>query len=355
PGGIIVVTKGEDIIYSRSYGMEDLSTGRAVSDSTLFNLSSSTKTVSTAALMKLCEEGQITLDDPLSDYFPEFPDEIFRKIKIRDILSQTSGLPDLRPRTAEEWDAYTRSNHSIFSKREDYRLYSSDNEHLPIFRDLTTSEYEPGTRFQRNDPAYILVAPLVERVTGQTYLQWITENLFEPVGIKDVRFPTPERPVKNAAHAYRRAEGPATRAYRSPDNKWEEYDYGEVEFFLSKSERSMYCTARDYIKWNHALNTGRIINDSSLTMIYTPAVDSVLPDVSYGLGIALNRREGYPMKAYHMNSNGGYTAVTTTWPGTDMGYIILSNRNDWDYRSLTARIDSIIIANGYFTLESPKP
>ena len=93
---------------------------------------------STAALMKLCEEGQITLDDRLSDYFPEFPADIFSKITVRDVLSHTSGLPDLRPRTAEEWDKYTRTNQSIFCKREDYRLYSTDKEHVQIIRDLTT-------------------------------------------------------------------------------------------------------------------------------------------------------------------------------------------------------------------------
>ena len=49
-----------------------------------------------------------------------------------------------------------------------------------------------------------------------------------------------------------------------------------------------------------------------------------------------------------MNSNGGYTAVTATWPGTDMSYLILSNRNDWDYRATCARVDSVIRANGYF-------
>lgn len=352
PGAIIIVTQGDDVVYSRSYGTADLTTGSAVSDSTLFNFSSSTKTVSSAALMKLCEEGQITLDDRLSEYFPEFPAEIFSKITVRNILSQTSGLPDLRPRTSEEWDAYTRTNQSVFSKREDYRLYSSDKEHIQVFRDLTTSDYEPGTKFQRNDPAYLLVAPLIERVTGQTYLQWITKNLFEPAGVTTFRYPTPERPVKGAAHAYRRAEGPATLAYRSPDGKWDEYDYGEVDFFLSKSERSMYCTARDFVKWNRALNTGRILNDSSLMQMYTPVVDSVCPNVSYGLGMALHIQDGYPLKAYHMNTNGGYTAVTATWPGTDMSYLILSNRNDWDYRATCARVDSIIKANGYFDRDS---
>lgn len=348
PGAIIIVTQGDDAIYSRTYGSADLSTGRAVTDSTMFNLSSTTKSVSTAALMKLCEEGQITLDDRLSDYFPEFPADIFSKITVRDVLSHTSGLPDLRPRTAEEWDKYTRTNQSIFCKREDYRLYSTDKEHVQIFRDLTTSDYEPGTQFQRNDPSYLLVAPLVERVTGQSYFMWITKNLFEPAGVSEFCYPTAERPLKNVAHGYRRAEGPASRAYRSPDGKWEEYDYGEVDFFLSKSERSMFCTARDYIRWSRALNTGKIINDSSLCLMYTPVIDSIRPNVSYGLGTALHIEEGYPLKAYHMNSNGGYTAVTATWPGTDISYLILSNRNDWDYRSISAKVDSAIRDNGYF-------
>lgn len=110
----------------------------------------------------------------------------------------------------------------------------------------------------------------------------------------------------------------------------------------------MFCTARDYIRWSRALNTGKIINDSSLCLMYTPVIDSIRPNVSYGLGTALHIEEGYPLKAYHMNSNGGYTAVTATWPGTDISYLILSNRNDWDYRSISAKVDSAIRDNGYF-------
>lgn len=94
PGAVVIVRRGDSIMYNRSFGMADLERGIPLSDSTVFNIASASKTYVTAALVKLRDQGRLTLDDSLSMYFPNFKSPIFRRVTLRHVLSHTSGLPD---------------------------------------------------------------------------------------------------------------------------------------------------------------------------------------------------------------------------------------------------------------------
>ena len=348
PGGIAMVMRNDTIIYSHAFGVADLQTMEPITDSTLFNLSSASKIFTTAALLKLAEEGRLSLDDSLSKYFPEFYHEIFDKITIRHILTHSSGLPDLRPRNQKEWIKYQASNHTVFALRKDYALYGDEDEHILSFKNLTATEFEPGTHYERQDPAYILVAPLIERITGMPFEEWMTANIFRPAGMKEAFYYTYETELPKTAHAYRQATGkPSPLIFRSDDGKWEEYDLGEAPFFLTRADRGVYTSARDFMRWNTALYSNKIISDSSIREKDTPYVPTDIPMVSFGLGTALRLEPGFPLKSYHMNTNGGYSIVEGTWPDKRIHYIVFANRADWDTRAVTAGIDSLFRAKNY--------
>ena len=348
PGGIAMVMRNDTIIYSHAFGVADLQTMEPITDSTLFNLSSASKIFTTAALLKLAEEGRLSLDDSLSKYFPEFNHEIFDKITIRHILTHSSGLPDLRPRNRKEWTKYQASNHTVFALRKDYALYGDEDEHILSFKNLTATEFEPGTHYERQDPAYILVAPLIERITGMPFEEWMTANIFRTAGMKEAFYYTYETELPKTAHAYRQATGkPSPLIFRSDDGKWEEYDLGEAPFFLTRADRGVYTSARDFMRWNTALYSNKIISDSSIREKDTPYVPTDIPMVSFGLGTALRLEPGFPLKSYHMNTNGGYSIVEGTWPDKRIHYIVFANRADWDTRAVTAGIDSLFRAKNY--------
>ena len=170
PGGIICVTRNDSVVYKTAFGMARLDSAERITDSTIFNISSASKIFTSAALLKLAELGTISLDDPLAKYFPEFPENIFKKITIRHILTHSSGLPDMRPLNMEQWNRYLTCHNSVFGHDKDYRLYGTEDEHMQIFQNLDTVAFEAGTHYQRDDPAYILVAPLIERITGAPLL-----------------------------------------------------------------------------------------------------------------------------------------------------------------------------------------
>ncbi len=348
PGGIATVMLDGKIIYNHAFGVMDLSTGEQITDSTLFNLSSASKIFTSVALLKLQEQGMLNLDDSLSKYFPEFKGEFFNNITVRHILTHSSGLPDLRPRNENDWQKYLSSHKSLFVIGDDYRLYGREEEHMKIFQNLEKLEFEPGTHYQRDDASYILVAPLIERVTGMEFDSWMDENIFKPAGMKEAFYYKPDFKMHKMAHAYKKSEGNTDpNTYISADGQWEEYDYGEVPFFLIKADRGIYTSARDFMQWNRALYSGKIISDSSMQAMATPYLKTGIPFVSFGLGSAVSNAPNFPPKIYHLNSNGGFATVEATWPSKRLNYIIFANRSDWDLRKMANAMDSILLSKGY--------
>lgn len=348
PGGIAVVMHRDTIIYRHAFGVEDLQTMAAITDSTLFNLSSASKIFTSAALLKLNEQGVISLDDSLSMFFPEFNRDVFGKITIRHILTHSSGLPDLRPRTQEEWNKYKSTHSSVFALGEDYARYGTGTEFMHSFQNMTATEFAPGTHYERQDPAYILVAPLIERVTRRDFEDWMDENIFRPAGLHEVFYYTYDAGLPSTAHAYRNARHDTSPlVFRSDDGKWEEYDLGEAPFFLTRADRGVYGSARDFMQWNRALYSGKVISDSSLSAINTPYLATDIPMVSFGYGTAIRRENGFPDKSYHLNTNGGYAIVEGTWADEKLHYVVFANRADWDQRAVTSEIDSIFRAKNF--------
>ncbi|MDE7407294.1 MAG: beta-lactamase family protein, partial [Muribaculaceae bacterium] len=347
PGGIAIVMRNDTMVYRHTFGLADLETRAAIDDSTVFNLSSASKIFTTAALLKLSEQGMLSLDDSLSKFFPELNRRIFDKINIRHILTHSTGLPDLRPRNKEQWNNYQDAHQTVFVFGQDYILYGDENEQMHIFHSLETTEFEPGTHYQRDDPAYIMVAPLIERITGVNFEKWMNENIFKPTGA-NIFYQGADYGDKKIAHAYRSANASTTpRGYRSADGRWDEYDVGEAPYFLTRADRGAYSTAHDFMKWICAFYSGKIISEASLKAMHTPYIPTDMPMISFGLGTGIRDEPGAPIKSYHMNSNGGYAVVEGSWPEKNLHYIVFANRADWDTRAITMSLDSIFHVNNF--------
>ena len=333
PGGIVMVLSGDSILYERAFGYADITTKEPITDRTVFNYASLSKFFCATALLKLAEQGKVSIDDSLSMYFPEFPAELFDKITLRHILTHTSGLPDLRPRDESEWDKYLREQKSVFGFSRDYRLYGTEKEHSQVFKMLKNLEFEPGTTYQPNDPGYVLIAPLVEKVTGEDFQKWMNENIFEPAGMSDQFYIRPGYNPPHSAHGYALDENGA----------WKEYDYGEAEFFITKADRGLFGSMHDFRNWMRALVDGKIISNESRSDMCSGSMEHYSPHTYLGLGVLIVKKPGQPTKACHRRSNGGFTAVESSWPEIDLHYVILSNRNDWDYRATIEQVDSILL------------
>lgn len=348
PGGILEVMRNDTVIYRRCFGLEDLISKRPITDSTIFNMSSTSKMLSCVGVMKLVEDGRIGLDDSLSKYFPEFHKEIFDNITVRHLLTHTTGLPDLRPRSEETWSEFLDDNSSLFANLRDFQLYGMENEHMKVFMQLNAFEWEPGTHYQTFDPGLILIAPLIERVTGEKFPDWIKRNIFDQTGMQEGFYYAMDTAKPLSAHAYQSYDASlpgSAEAYVSADGKWQEYDFGEVPYYLTQSNRGLFTSARSYLTFLQSLYKGKVISLKTLDEMTQPLIDIDLPYARYGYGIAIHRQPGYPDKHYHLNNNGGFAIIDGTWPSERTHYVLFTNRDDWNKRALCAKIDSIINFN----------
>lgn len=348
PGAIVTVMRGDSVMYNHAFGLARLDSADRVTDSTIFNISSASKLITGVAIMKLVEQGLVHLDDSLSKYFPEFPNRYFDHITLRNVLTHTSGLPDLRPTNRNEWSEYLDNHVSTFGYDRDYRLYGTENEHMQSFVELDTIVNAPGAHYDRRDISYILIAPLIERVTGQKFTKWMKANIFAPIGMNETFYYCAGLRVPRMAHGYRPADpARAVETYRSDDGLWDEYDYNEAEYFLTKADRGVFSSARDFRRFRRALAKGEIISQASIDSLLTPYIMTQQPNVMFGLTTAIDLTEGKPRKSYHLNANGGFSTITCWWPDKDVTYLVFASRNDFDQRRVMAQADSIIAAAGW--------
>ena len=350
PGGYALLIKDDTVVYRYVRGLANLDTKEAIDENTRFNFTSGSKIFAAASLLMLAEWGLTSLDDSLSLYFPEFSEDFFKQITIRDILTHSSGLPDLRPTESSEWSNYIKDNASVFANSEDYRLYGTSEEYIKCFKSIRELHYKPGKHYSRNDAAYVLVAPLVERISGEPYDIWVRENIFRRAGVENICYINPGAPVPAGAHGYRRVN-PTTSAkttFKSADGKWEEYDYGEAPFFITKADRGAFITPAEFVKWKRAYYGGKVLNDTSFNAIFNTYIPTSRPNVSFGLGCALYNPEGSPMCEYHLDRNGGFTSIEGSFPDKNLHYLVLSNRNDWDFYHVTDELRRLLKLADYF-------
>ena len=347
PGAVIMVTHADTVIYSNATGLSRLDSVASLSENTMLNAASSTKTFTAAAILKLAEQGKLSLDDKLTDYFPNFNKDVFGGITLRHVLAHTSGIPDGRPANNEQWEKYITETASVFGYGPDFCIYGREKELTRFLESLDSLAFEPGTEFDRQDPPYMLLLSVIEQASGEPFEKWMKDNIFAPAGVTRFAYIDPSKYIHDMAHAYRRAEGPAKpKVFRSKDGRWEEYDYGEADFFLTRADRGLYISPADFTKALHALHAGKIISPESLALFHVPLVSTGNPGEGYSLGVNIFQDSSGLEKLYHRSTRGGFVTVEAAYPAKDVIYVIFSNRNDWDYNTFSAKVEEILTQKG---------
>jgi CubicO group peptidase (beta-lactamase class C family) len=161
--GVVLVAGKDSIIYQNAIGFSNISIQRKNSIQTRFQLASLSKLFTAIAIMQLAEKGSIRLDDPFIKYFPSFP---YADITIRQILSHTSGLPDFI---------------EIYREKSSHALNNSDM--IPALIKFGVPVSAPGNNFHYSSIGYALLANLVEKISGQSFPEYIQEHICKPAGM----------------------------------------------------------------------------------------------------------------------------------------------------------------------------
>jgi CubicO group peptidase (beta-lactamase class C family) len=290
PTGTVLVAAAGQVLYAHGFGARDDEGGNNTA-STSFRVGSVTKGFTAVAILQLAEAGLLTPEDTVGQHLPEYP-AVGAGLTLHQLLSHTAGLPN-----------YT--NDAELMARRDQPI--SPEELLATFWELPL-EFEPGTQFRYSNSGYAVLGAVIERVTGQTYAEYMQQAVFEPAGL--------ERTVVGDA------EGLADRAlgYTS-DPLGRLVPAFPVDMSTPYAAGAIRSTALDLVRWHRALGGDRLLTAESREQLFTPVLNS------YAYGWVIQEREGQQV-VWHNGGIDGFASDFVRVPELDLAIVVLLN-SDW--------------------------
>lgn len=284
-------------VFSRGYGLADLEHGVPATDSTVFRIGSVTKQFTAAAILRLREEGRLSLDDELTRFLPDFPMQGHR-VTIRHALNHTSGIKSYTG-LGERWQRVMP-------------LDLTHEELLALFRD-EPFDFAPGTGFAYNNSGYYLLGMIIEELTGMGYDEYLQEAFFGPLGLRDTSYCW-ERPlIPRRASGYQRVEGEIRNA--APLGMTQPHAAG-----------ALCSSVRDLLRWEQALRGGEVISSESYRRMMTPEALPEDAGMQYGFGLYLGELDGV-RKVEHGGGINGFNALLSHYPEEGLTIVTLVNLN----------------------------
>ncbi len=298
PGATVLVAKNGKILYRKAFGLANLELKVPMKPEHVLELGSITKQFTAVAILMLAEKGKLSLDDPLSKYIPDYPKG--KDIKIHHLLNHTSGIK-----------SYT----DMPSFRELARTDMTPVELIAVFKD-EPMEFSPGEKYKYNNSAYIILGHLVEQVAGISYEEFIKQNIFTPLGMKNSYYGSKSTLISNRASGYQ----PFENGFRNA-----EY----LSMTLPYAAGSLMSNVDDMLLWNEAVHNNKLISQKSKDLAFKNYALNDGKPIYYGYGWGVNEMSGSPTLE-HGGGIFGYTTYGAYAPKENIYVIVLTNTNGKD-------------------------
>lgn len=307
----IAVIQNDQILYAKAFGLANIAENRLASTKTRYAVGSISKQFTSAALLLEQQRGALSLNDPVSKFFPELTRS--QEVTVRELLSHTSGYEDYAPQDylIPEWTHPTTPqallNH--WAKK-------------PL-------NFDPGTRWQYSNTNYVLAGQILEKVSGQRLLPFLQENFFEPLGMSSASDCEEHSPSDAAAYT-RYALGPP-RAVGREANGW----------YFAAGELCM--TASDLARWDISFLKKQLLSSQSYEQFTSEVKLKNGKSTGYALGLDIGDLHGTPMVS-HSGEVSGFLASNAVFPTKSAAVVVLSNEDGVNLIGpLTQSLGSLLI------------
>ena len=324
--GAWLYAENGEIVSKGVLGFRDPENTLPITEDTIFQLASVSKTFTSAAVMLLMRQSLLSPEDRITKFFPELA--AYEGVTVRHLLNHTSGIPDYFDDT--DW--------FIKIWKEEKRVPGND-EILRFLRETKAKPYfAPGEGLHYSNTGYNLLALLVERLSGVPFEEFLQKNIFEPAGMTSTRCCHIRRdgvPFENYA-----------RATVFEDDKWvadiDSAEEGDVVAFDGlNGDDYVYSTIFDMLRWDRALREGKVLTLDEQKLMYTPGKlnngeDAVYDEgdgLGYGFGWGVEHDEKYGLIVSHSGGMPGVATWFERFIDADRVLVILSCR---DYRDVRA-------------------
>lgn len=297
-GNVLVAKKGK-IIYQKAIGWADYLHRDSLNIDSQFELASVTKPMTAAAVLILMERGKLQLDQKVTAFFPDFP---YPDITVEMLLTHRSGLMNYIYFVDNLWKAAKKDERKGISNMDVMKLIA---EHKPA------PYSRPDTRFHYNNSNYMILAAIIEKVSGMSFADFMKENVFVPAGMKHTAVYSKavydKIPVDVVGH----------------DRTWR---YSVVQNFLDGpvGDKGIYSTVHDLLLFDRALRKGRLLKKSTLDSAYTGRSEPIRGHFNYGYGWRLFEGRGHKV-AYHTGWWHGFRHIYLRDLTNDITIVLLTN------------------------------
>jgi len=290
--GQLLIAKNGTIVFEKAMGFADMRTKDTLTANTPMHIASVSKTFTSMAVLHLMEEGSLNLDDTLGKYFPGFP---YKDVTVKMLLSHRSGLPNYL--------------HYLSLLKKDDTCYSNQDVLNSLFTLQPRLEFRSGTRFSYSNTNFVLLAMIVEKITGKPFPAYLKETFFAPLQM-----------THTFVYAHQDTLTP------TPSFEWTGRLWESDPFDCTYGDKNVYTTTHDLLKWDQALNDGQLFKQETLDAAFTPLSNERRSIHNYGLGWRMMIFPNGKKLIYHNGRWHGSNAVFVRFPDENATMILIGNK-----------------------------
>lgn len=293
--GAVLIAKDNEVLVSKGYGMANYEHDVPNMPYTKFRIGSVTKQFTAMAIMLLEERGLLNLDDTLDQFVPDFTNG--EKITIHHLLTHTSGIE-----TIDRFPSFMGSGMLPWLPEDSIELIKAE-----------ALEFEPGSEFRYSNSGYILLGYIIEEVSGKSYPEFVTGNIFDVLGMENSGYDDHDPVLKHRAAGYDLTDNGLTNGQYLVINN--HYAAG-----------ALYSTVEDLYIWDRALYTEELVSKRSVEIMSRAYYEATFKDITanYGYGFFVDELFGH-RHIFHTGTNVGFRAQISRFPDDDATIILLSN------------------------------
>ncbi|WP_207431430.1 serine hydrolase domain-containing protein [Sabulibacter ruber] len=297
PGITLAIAQHGELVFARGYGQADVELEVPVDLETVYRANAITQQFTAALILRLVEAGKLSLDDPITQYLPEFPTQD-HQVTLRHLLSHTSGIgKDLTIGQSSVDQAGLQQEFPLERIVERFKT-------LPF-------RFSPGEQSEPNSMGYYLLGIIIGRVTGIPYAYYLEQELLQPLGLSHTRYEYDQRIIPDRA-----------KGYTFSGNQLLNAPYASAQ--AEGAAGALCSTAEDLVRWTYLLHSGQVVSQASLQQMMAPTVLITGDTVGYGYGIYLDELARHP-KVYQEGSSAGFGAYLSHYPADGLTIAILTN------------------------------
>jgi len=254
PGATALVVKNGKVIYRKAFGLANIELNVPMIPENVFEVRSITKQFTAISILMLMEQGKLSLEDDITRFIPDYPTQ-GKRITIHHLLSHTSGI---------------KNYIGIKGFASKVRTTMAPTELIDVFKNEPL-DFDPGEQFKYNNSAYILLGYIIEQLTGETYGNFLENQIFKKIGMTSSYYGNRSKIIKNRAPGYTKKK----RNY---------FNSNYMDFSVAYSAGGMMTTIDDLAKWQKALTDNRFVKKETLDKAFKnhKLNNGELSDYGYG-------------------------------------------------------------------------